>query len=129
MNLCVNARDAMSNSGTLTVEVSAVESDDVILDQYPIAESGSHVVISVSDTGKGIAEQELDRIFEPFFTTRESAGGTGLGLSIVQGIVRSHNGTVTVESKPGKGTTFRVYLPLLASGISRIKHSGGSYET
>jgi two-component system cell cycle sensor histidine kinase/response regulator CckA len=128
MNLCINARDAMANGGTLTVEVSTIESDDVILDQYPTAENGAHVVVSVSDTGKGIVENELDRIFEPFFTTRESSGGTGLGLSIVQGIVRSHKGTVTVESKLGKGTTFRVYLPVMANGISRIKYSGGSNE-
>jgi len=129
MNLCVNARDAMTNGGVLTVAVTMVDSDEALLDQYPSAEVGSHVVVSVSDTGHGIAEEDLDRIFEPFFTTRELSGGTGLGLSIVQGIVRSHKGIVTVESKLAKGTTFRIYLPVLANDVSRTKHSGGTNET
>jgi two-component system, cell cycle sensor histidine kinase and response regulator CckA len=128
MNLCVNARDAMTNGGVLTVDVAMVDSDEALLDQLPSAEGVSHVVVSISDTGKGISESDLDKIFEPFFTTRESSGGTGLGLSIVQGIVRSHKGLVTVESKLEKGTTFRVYLPVLPKVVSRTKSFGGPHE-
>jgi len=128
LNLCVNARDAMTNGGVLTVEVSTVDSDEALLDQYPSSERGSHVVVGVSDTGKGISESDLEKIFEPFFTTKESSGGTGLGLSIVQGIVRSHKGFVAVESKLDKGTTFRIYLPLLTNAVLQSKISGSPHE-
>ena len=128
MNLCVNARDAMTDGGVLTVDVAIVDSDEALLDQLPSSEGVSHVVVSIADTGKGISESDLDKIFEPFFTTRESSGGTGLGLSIVMGIVRSHKGLVTVESKLEKGTTFRVYLPVLPKVVSRTKSSGGTHE-
>jgi hypothetical protein len=75
-------------------------------------------VASVTDTGKGIREEDVDRIFEPFFTTREQGNGTGLGLSIAQGIVKSHMGFITVQSIVGEGTTFRVYLPALVDSGS-----------
>ena len=113
LNLCVNARDSMPSGGTLSLDVTHSVSDDSLLEFYPEAEPGPYVVVKVSDTGKGIPEEDLDRIFEPFFTTREHGEGTGLGLSIAQGIVKSHNGHITVNSVAGHGTTFRVYLPAL----------------
>ena len=111
LNLCVNARDAMPSGGILTVAIGDVETDENLLEYYPDADRGPYVVASVSDTGRGIPEEDLDRIFEPFFTTREQGSGTGLGLSIAQGIVKSHMGFITVQSVAGEGTTFRVYLP------------------
>lgn len=114
LNLCVNARDAMPSGGTLTVGVEQLDSDENLLESYPDADPGPYVVVTVSDTGKGIPEENLDRIFEPFFTTREQEEGTGLGLSIAQGIVKSHDGFITVRSVINRGTTFRVYLPALA---------------
>jgi len=113
LNLCVNARDAMPAGGVLTVEVANVDADETLLDYYPDADPGPYVVFSVSDTGKGIRQEDLDRIFEPFFTTRERGEGTGLGLSIAQGIVQSHKGFITVKSVVNRGTTFRVSLPSL----------------
>ncbi len=115
LNLCINARDAMLSGGTMTVGIERGESDDNLLEFYPDADPGPYVVVSVSDTGRGIPEEDLDRIFEPFFTTREQGEGTGLGLSIAQGIVKSHDGFITVRSVVDRGTTFRVYLPALTS--------------
>jgi PAS domain S-box-containing protein len=111
LNLCVNARDAMPAGGELIFEISHAEADESLLEYHPDASAGPFVIVSVTDTGKGIPEEMLDRIFEPFFTTREQGEGTGLGLSIAQGIVQSHNGYITVKSSVGHGTSFRVYLP------------------
>jgi two-component system cell cycle sensor histidine kinase/response regulator CckA len=113
LNLCVNARDAMPSGGLLSISMGSVDSDERLLDDYPYAEPGPYVVISVSDTGAGIRDEDLDRIFEPFYTTKEHGYGTGLGLSIAQGIVKSHQGYITVKSVVGSGTTFCVYLPAL----------------
>jgi signal transduction histidine kinase len=111
LNLCVNARDAMPSGGLLTIAMTMVDSDERLLDDHPYAEPGPYVVVSVSDTGKGIRDEDLDRIFEPFYSTKEHGYGTGLGLSIAQGIVKSHQGYITVRSVVGSGTTFSVYLP------------------
>ena len=119
LNLCVNARDAMPSGGTLTVGIEQSESDEQLLEFYPDADQGPYVVVTVSDTGRGIPEEDLDRIFEPFFTTREEGEGTGLGLSIAHGIVKSHSGFITVHSAIDDGTTFRVYLPVLDGGSSQ----------
>jgi two-component system cell cycle sensor histidine kinase/response regulator CckA len=113
LNLCVNARDVMPAGGLLTVESADIDADEGLLDFYPDADPGPYVVVSVSDTGTGIREEDLDRIFEPFFTTKEQGEGTGLGLSIAHGIVKSHKGYITVRSVIGRGTTFRVYLPAI----------------
>lgn len=111
MNLCVNARDAMPKGGSLTISAEnlvVTENDAQLqLDVQP----GSYVVITISDTGVGIPPEILDRIFEPFFTTKEVGKGTGLGLSTVIGIIKSHKGFITVSSKLGKGSEFKVYLP------------------
>jgi PAS domain S-box-containing protein len=110
MNLCVNARDAMPKGGVLTINTRMV-SVASLRNQYPDAAASSYVCIEVSDTGEGITEEIKKRIFEPFFTTKEIGKGTGLGLSVVFGIVQAHKGYIDVESKLGKGTTFRLYLP------------------
>ena len=111
LNLCVNARDAMPSGGLLVLDISHAEADESLLEYHPDAPPGPYVIVNVSDTGKGIPDENLDRIFEPFFTTREQGEGTGLGLSIAHGIVQSHDGYITVKSVVGEGTSFRVYLP------------------
>jgi len=111
LNLCVNARDAMPNGGTLSVTATNTAIDE----QYAVMNHGvtpgRYVRLEVKDTGTGIPPAVLERIFEPFFTTKELGKGTGLGLSTVMGIVRSHGGFVHVASQPGQGSTFSVYLP------------------
>jgi PAS domain S-box-containing protein len=111
MNLCVNARDAMPNGGTLSLAVENVVIDESYTKIYLDAKVGSYVAISVTDTGSGIPKEILERIFEPFFTTKGPGKGTGLGLSTALGIIKSHGGFVTVESELNKGTKFTVYLP------------------
>jgi len=111
MNLCVNARDAMADGGTLTLAAENVMVDELYASMSPGARPGPYTVWLVADTGSGIPPEILDRIFDPFFTTKEPGKGTGLGLSTVLGIVRSHHGFIKVESKVDKGSQFRVYLP------------------
>jgi PAS domain S-box-containing protein len=116
LNLCVNARDAMPNGGTLTLKAENVEIDTVYADAITEAKPGHYVVWRVMDTGTGIPPEILDRIFEPFFSTKGPEKGTGLGLSTVIGIVKSHGGFVRVYSVPGQGTTFAIYLPAAGAG-------------
>lgn len=111
MNLCINARDAMSNGGTLTLETDTVEIDDSYLSLNPWARPGSYAVIVISDTGEGMDETIQQRAFDPFFTTKEVGKGTGLGLATVHGIINQHGGMIRLYSEPGIGTTFRLYLP------------------
>ncbi len=115
LNLCVNARDAMSGGGLLTLGVQAVELDEAYARSIPDALPGRYVALKVSDTGSGIPPDILDRIYDPFFTTKTADKGTGLGLSTVLGIVKGHGGFVQVFSQPGVGTTFTVYLPVAPS--------------
>jgi PAS domain S-box-containing protein len=113
LNLCVNARDAMPEGGTLTLRGENQVLDAATAAQHDGASAGPYLVFHVEDTGVGIPEAILARIWEPFFTTKGSDRGTGLGLSTVRGIIESHSGFVTVETSSGQGTRFRVHLPAL----------------
>jgi len=112
LNLGVNASDAMPEGGELTFETLVVDLNDTEAAEHDGLHAGRHVEIRVSDTGTGIPEELRDRIFEPFFTTKAADRGTGMGLATVYGIVQNHGGSVLVESAVGRGTTFRVLLPL-----------------
>jgi PAS domain S-box-containing protein len=127
LNLCVNARDAMPNGGSLSLSAANVRIDSQFAAMHPDAQPGAYVVLEIADTGMGMTPEVQERIFEPFFTTKEIGKGTGLGLSTTLAIVRSHQGFVIVESVPGKGTKFRVHLPAELEG-AEASHGEGSSD-
>lgn len=111
MNLAVNAADAMPEGGTLTLETEMVRVDEKTMEELGLKESGPYVMLAISDTGCGMDSETVTHIFDPFFTTKGELG-TGLGLATVYGIIKQHGGNITVESEPGEGTVFRIYLPV-----------------
>jgi two-component system, cell cycle sensor histidine kinase and response regulator CckA len=119
MNLCVNARDAMPNGGTLTLSLKPQSVDETFAKTHLDAEVGHYLVVTIADTGTGIPPEVRDRIFDPFFTTKAHGQGTGLGLSTVLGIVKAHGGFLHVLSEMGKGTQFEVYLPT-TEAVARV---------
>ncbi len=121
MNLATNARDAMPKGGRLTVSTDHIVFDQEFIRIHGEGKVGMYALISVRDTGSGMDEKTRERIFEPFFTTKETGRSTGLGLSIVYGIVKRHNGYIICDSEPGRGTVFKIYLPMIKSEIAEAE--------
>ncbi len=121
MNLATNARDSMSNSGTLTIETSTFVLDERFIAAHAYGKKGLYAMIAMTDTGMGMDQHTASRIFEPFFTTKEVGRGTGLGLSMAYGIMKQHEGYINVYSEPGVGTTFKLYLPIARVAAEKAK--------
>lgn len=120
MNFATNARDAMPQGGSFTVTTEQIQLNKEFIATHAYGKTtASYAVITVTDTGSGITKETQQRIFEPFFTTKEVGKGTGLGMAVVYGIIHQHEGYITLDSEPGRGTTFKIYLPVVKSAVKK----------
>lgn len=129
MNLAVNARDAMPGGGTLSIKTGNAVFTEEECRGLPGSSPGKAVCITVADTGVGMKKEFINRIFEPFFTTKESGKGTGVGLAMVYGVIKQHGGWITVQSEPGEGTVFRIYLPAVDEKAAAGKTEAAGKKT
>ncbi len=124
MNLVTNARDAMPEGGELVIRTERVHIDNEFMKLDGHGKPGDYARITVTDSGMGMDEETSKKIFEPFFTTKEQGKGTGLGLAMVYGTIKQHGGYITVRSRPGQGTTFTIFLPLVGSAVEKLRDEG-----
>ncbi|MFH0958142.1 MAG: PAS domain S-box protein [Pseudomonadota bacterium] len=131
MNLAINAAEAMPNGGRLKIATKTVSLDDEFFRGHHGLKPGSYVLLSISDTGRGMDKETLARIFDPFFSTKQrgSTRGTGLGLSVVKGIVQQHGGHVDCQSEPGKGTEFRIYFPSIEEPLADVRSGAPTVQS
>jgi len=120
MNFATNARDAMPKGGIFSITTDQAKFDEAFISIHGYGKPGNYVLTTLSDTGKGMDKTTQEHIFEPFFTTKEVGRGTGLGLAVVYGIIKQHEGFINVYSEPGRGTTFKLYLPLIEAHVDEI---------